>query len=155
MIKRYGLIVALAVLMLNPIMPLVAESSSAPLNRLVYANDLENGMQIIGLLGLPLGELASVRARIVPSNSKETDRYIEILEVNNNRLSMPLQRMFSVWQWANLSNKTVPLNQVLSLRVYETGGMAGVPQKAMTETTYVESVGWGFRTSVVILYEEK
>ena len=155
MIVRYGLVALSALIMLNPIMPLMAESCSAPSKRVVYANDLENGMQIIGLLGLPLGELASVRAKIVPSNSKETDRYIEILEVNNNRLSMPLQLMFSVWQWGNLSNKALPLDQVLSLRLYETGGMAGVPQKAMTETMYVESIGWGFRTSVVILYEEK
>jgi hypothetical protein len=63
--------------------------------------------------------------------------------------------MFSVSQWGNLSNRTLPFNKVLSLRVYETGGMVGIPQMAMKETVYVETVGWSFRTSIVVLYEEQ
>jgi hypothetical protein len=112
-------------------------------------------MQIIGLLGIPLGDLASISARIVPSSSKETDEYIEILEINKIKLSKPMQLGFSIWQWGNLSNEKLPVNQTLSLRVYETGGMEGVPENAMKETAYVASIGWGFRTSLVILYKER
>jgi hypothetical protein len=81
--------------------------------------------------------------------------YIEILEINKTKMAKPMQLIFSIWQWGNLSNTKLPLNQILSLRVYETGGMEGIPQNAMKETSYVSSVGWGFRTSVVILYEER
>ncbi len=134
---------------------LVAEDTPAPSTRSVSAKDLETGTQIIGLLGVPLGELASTKARIVRSGSKETDQYIEILEIGSKRLPEPVRLTFNVWQWGNLSGKALPLDEVLSLRVYETGGMAGVPPDAMKETVQVTSVGWGFRTSVVVVYEER
>jgi hypothetical protein len=136
-------------------MPLMAAGISDPSSKAVLATDLEKGTQIIGLLGIPLGELASIQARLVQSDSKETDRYLEILKVDDHQLSTPVRLMFSVWQWGNLLNSALPLNKVLTLRVYETGGMVGVPQSAMKETNYVETVGWGFSTYVVILYEEK
>jgi len=155
MIVRCGRMVLFAAICQIAIAPLVAEGKSESAKRVVYATDIQNGMQIIGLLGIPLGDLASIRARIVPSGSKETDEYIEILEVEKNKLSKPMQLTFNIWQWGNLSNEKLPVNKTLSLRVYETGGMEGVPQNAMKETSYVASVGWGFRTSVVVLYEEK
>jgi len=134
--------------------PLLAEgTTSGPKSVLAY--DLENGTEIMGILGLPLGRLASVRARIVKSDAKETDQYVEILGIDGKTLSKSLQLTFSVWQGGNLANRSLPLNQELSLRVYETGGMIGVPERAMKETTYVASVGWGFSTSIVLLYEEK
>ena len=155
MITRCGRIALLAALWLISIASLFPEGRSESPKRVVYATDIQNGMQIIGLLGIPLGDLASISARIVPSSSKETKEYIEILEINKTKLSKPIQLIFSIWQWGNLSNIKLPLNKTLSLRVYETGGMEGVPQNAMKETSYVASVGWDFRTSVVILYEER
>jgi len=135
--------------------PLVAEGAADPSSKAVLASDLANGVQIIGLLGVPLGQLVSVEARVVPSESKETEQYLEVLRIDNHQLSTPLQLMFSVWQWGNLSSSPLPPNQALLLRVYETGGMQGVPQNAMQETTYVTTVAWGFSTSVVILYEQR
>jgi hypothetical protein len=124
-------------------------------NLVVYASDLENGTQIIGLLGLPLGELSSIRARIIESNVKETATVIEIVDVNGQALLHPIRLTYSVWQWGNLANNTLPPNEMFQLRVYETGGMVGIPLDAMKETAYVQAVGWGFRTSLVLLYEEK
>jgi len=120
----------------------------------VYAADLETGTQIIGLLGLPLGELASVTARIVVSSSKSVDRYVEVSEINGRRLSKPIEMEFTIWQWGGLSNKELPLGQRLRLRVYETGGMVGVPRAAMEETVTVATVAWKFQTSLVVLYQQ-
>jgi len=77
------------------------------------------------------------------------------LQVGDRKLTKPIKLMFSVWQWGNLASGPMPLNEEMVLRVYETGGMVGVPESAMKETTYVTSVGWGFRTYLVVLYEEK
>ncbi len=151
--RRY--VASIAAMILVAGMPVTAAGVPEPSSRTVLASDLEGGMQIIGHLGIPLGELASIKAKVVPSESKEADQYLEVLEVNDGLLSTPMRFSFSVWQWGNLSSSALPLNRVLSLRVYETGGMEGVPQNAMKETTYVATVGWGFSTSVVILYEER
>ena len=154
MISIDRLAAPLGALLLVMAVPLAAEGGTgAP--RSVSASDLENGMQIIGLLGLPLGELASIRARIISSNSKEADQYMEVLAINGVGLSKPMQLVFAVWPWGNLANKTLPLNQEMSLRAYETGAMQGVPERAMKETSQVASVQWGFRTSLVVLYELK
>jgi hypothetical protein len=149
-----GLRNSLTALILLAGIPLFAEGATVP-PKGISAHDLENGTNIIGVLGLPLGELASIKARIVGSDSKAADQYIEVFEIGKSKLSKPIQFIFDVWQWGNLSNKSLPINQELSLRVYETGGMVGVPEAAMKETTYVTTVGWAFRTSLVILYEEK
>ena len=150
----HRLMTSFTVLLFTSTFALMAESTPVAPNQVVLASDLQNGLQIIGLLGFPLGHVVSIKARIVPSDSKEAEQYIEVLEVSSRRLSEPAVLTFSVWQWGNLSGRTMPLNKVLSLRVYETGGMVGVPLNAMKETVYVGSAGWGFSTSVVILYEE-
>ena len=144
-----------AVGFLTVCLPVSAAGASDPSGKGVLATDLESGTRIIGLLGIPLGELASVDARIVRSDSKETDQYIEVLKVDNLELPKPIRLEFSVWQWGNLSGRPLPINRVLSLRVYETGGMVGVPLNAMKETVYVGTVDWGFSTSIVILYENQ
>ena len=142
-------------LLMSTTTPLVAEGGADPSGKPVLAKDLANGRQIIGLLGVPLGQLVSVEARVVSSESKETDRYLEVLRIDKHQLSAPLRMSFSIWQWGNLSSSPLPPNQALLLRVYETGGMQGVPQNAMEETTYVTTVGWSFSTSVVVLYEHR
>ncbi|HUX14269.1 MAG TPA: hypothetical protein VMW87_14670 [Spirochaetia bacterium] len=120
----------------------------------VLAADLESGDQIIGLLGLPLGELASVQARFVDSNLLAARKTLEIIAVNSQVLQKPIQMEYSVWQWGNLAGAQLQENKLVALRVYETGGMQGIPHQAMVETTFVESVDWRFRTSVVVLYRE-
>jgi hypothetical protein len=131
-----------------------ATMACAPAVAQVSAADLQAGAAITGLLGLPLGTLTWTSARVVAVDSKETDRLLEVLEVGDRRLPEPVRLAFSLWQWGNLAGKTLPLNQVLRLRVYETGGMVGVPPDAMKETTFVTTPAWSFRTSVVILYGE-
>jgi hypothetical protein len=76
MIIRYRRTAFFAALWLISIASLLAEGRSESPRRVVYATDIQNGIQIIGLLGVPLGDLASISARIVLSSSKETEEYI-------------------------------------------------------------------------------
>jgi hypothetical protein len=152
---RNGITASFVALLVSISIPLVANGAGDDSRKAVLAADLANGTQIIGLLGSPLGQLMTVEARVVPSESKDADQYLEVLMVANHQLSVPLRLRFSVWQWGSFSSSPLPPNQVLLLRVYETGGMQGVPQNAMKETTYVTTVAWGFSTSVVILYEQR
>ena len=60
---------------------------------------------------------------------------------------------YSVWEWGNISRAPLPVDQILKLRVWETGGMVGVPM-SNRETTFVQTEGWGFSTSLVLLNRE-
>jgi hypothetical protein len=154
-LHRYRLMSFIILLFLSMSHELLPNESKGSLKASVYAIDLESGTQIIGLIGIPLGELATVKAKIVASDSKETDRYVEVITVNNNRLPRSIRLTFSIWQWGNLLDKDIPFDKELVLRVYETGGMVGIPPAAIKETIYVNTVGWAFRTSLVLLYEQR
>jgi hypothetical protein len=147
--------IPLAILLAVTATCIFAETTSPASGDVVYARDLESGTRIVGLLGLPLGELTSITARFVESGSKEDPLLVEVSEVEGRRLAARIAMSFSVWQWGNLANERFQKNADFRLRVYETGGMAGVPVEAMKETTFVPTVSWGFRTSLVLLYEEK
>jgi hypothetical protein len=149
---RYWRIAASAILFIVAVG--VMDGQDKPAAGSVSAVELNSGTQIIGLLGLPLGELASIKGKILETNTKGDDKSVEVVEVNGKALREPVQMRFSIWEWGNLGQTTLPLNQILGLRVYETGGMVGVPIKAMRETTFVQTEGWGFSTSLVLLNRE-
>jgi hypothetical protein len=128
------------------------QDKTAP--KTVSALDLQSGTQIIGLLGVPLGELVSTRGRIVESNTKGGDTLLEVVEVNGKVLSGILQMKYSVWEWGNIGQTSLPVGQILKLRVYETGGMVGIPIETMKETVFVQTEGWDFGTSLVLVNRE-
>jgi hypothetical protein len=120
----------------------------------VSASELQSGTQIVGLLGVPLGQLVTIRGKIVESNTKSGGREVVVEEVDGKRLSEMLQMKYSVWEWGNIGSAPLPIDQILKLRVYETGGMVGIPIEAMKETAFVQTEGWGFGTSLVLLNRE-
>ena len=120
----------------------------------VSALDLQSGTQIIGLLGVPLGELVSTTGRIVESNTKGGGTLFELVEVNGKALSETLQMKYSVWEWGNIAQTPLLIGPMLKLRVYETGGMVGIPIDIMRETVFVQTEGWGFGTSLVLVNRE-
>jgi len=120
----------------------------------VSALELQKGTQIIGLLGFQLGEIVSIKARIIESNTKGDVTLIEVLDVNGKVPPGMLQMRYTILEWGNIGRAPLPVNQILRLRVYETGGMVGIPIEAMHETTFVQTEGWGFRTSLVLLNRE-
>ena len=152
MTKAYrstAVLVVLAGLVLSP-----AFGQNKPAPKTISVSELQGGSEIIGLLGLPLGEVVSIKGRIVQSNSKSGEQLVEIVEIDGKPVSGILQLRYSIWEWGNIGRESLPLNQILRLRVYETGGMIGVPLEAMKETTFVQTEGWGFSTSLVLLNRE-
>jgi hypothetical protein len=132
----------------------VAFGQGKPAPKTVSAVELQSGSQIIGLLGFPLGEVVSIKGRIVESNTKGGGQLVEVVEVDGNAPTRMLQMRYAVWEWGNISRAPLPADQMLRLRVYETGGMVGIPIEAMRETTFVQTEGWGFGTSLVLLNRE-
>lgn len=65
----------------------------------VSALDLQNGTRIIGLLGVPLGDLVSIRGKIVESSTKGDGTLLEVVEVDGKVLSGTLEMKYSVWEW--------------------------------------------------------
>ena len=120
----------------------------------VSALDLQNGTQIIGLLGVPLGKLISIKGKVVESYAKGGGTLLEVGEVDGKPLLGTLRMRYSVWEWGNISQQSLPPGLTVSLRVYETGGMVGIPIEAMKETTFVQTEGWGFATSLVLVNRE-
>jgi hypothetical protein len=116
--------------------------------------DLQSGTQIIGWLGVPLGELVTTRGRIVESNTKSGGGLLEVVEVDGKALSGILQMKYGVWEWGNIGQTLLPVGQVLKLQVYETGGMVGIPIETMKETVFVQTENWGFGTSLVLVNRE-
>ena len=115
------------------------QDKTAP--KTVSALDLQRGTPIIGLLGVPLGELVSTRGRIVESNTTGGGTLLEVVEVNGKALSGILQMKYSVWEWGNIRQTSLPAGKILKLRVYETGGMVGIPIETMKETVFVQTEG--------------
>ena len=132
----------------------VAHGQGRPAPKTVSALELQSGTQIIGILGVALGEVVSIRGRIVESNTKGGGQLVEVVEANGKAPTGMLQMRYSVWEWGNIGLAPLPADQILKLRVYETGGMVGIPIEAMRETTFVQTEGWGFRTSLVLLNRE-
>jgi hypothetical protein len=141
-----------AAFMASMVVVAFGQSSSAP--KTVSALDLQSGTQIIGLLGIPLGDLASIRGKIVESNTKGGGTLLEVVEIDGKALSGMLQMKYRVWEWGNIGHASLSKGQILKLRVYETGGMIGIPTEAMKETTFVQTEGWGFGTSLVLVNRE-
>jgi hypothetical protein len=144
--RRIAVLLVLAGLVLSS-----AGGQGKPAPRNISAAELQSGSQIIGMLGFPLGELVSIRCRIVESNTKAGGQLVDVVETNGKPVSGMLQLRFNIWEWGNISRGSLPLDQILRLRVYETGGMIGIPVEAMRETTFVQTEGWSFSTSLLLL----
>jgi len=147
--RSTAVLVVLAGLVLSP-----AFGQNKLTRKTISVSELQGGGEIIGLLGLPLGEVVSIKGRIVQSNTKSSVQLVDIVEINGKPVSGMLQLRYSIWEWGNISHESLPLDQLLRLRVYETGGMTGIPLEAMKETTFVQTEGWGFSTSLVLLNRE-
>ena len=152
MTNAYGRIAVYVLLAGLVLSPAIGQGRAAP--KTIGAVELQSGGQIIGLLGFPLGELVSIKGRIVESNTKGGGQLVDIVEINGKTVLGMLQLSYSVWEWGNISQGPLPLDEILKLRVYETGGMIGIPIEAMRETTFVQIEGWGFSTSLVLLKRE-
>jgi hypothetical protein len=118
----------------------------------VFTETLNSTHQLIGPLGIPLGEMLTVAATV---EAKQTKGYFEdfvtMTAVNGRELAQPKQMPVRLWQWGNV--KALTAGQRLTLRGYQDGGMMGVPTQAMKETMYVQTTSHAFNTWFVIVNE--
>lgn len=133
---------------LRPVLP---GGVTAEDRRVVHAADLQADTVITGLLGLELGTVVVIRGRVIDSRSPEFDSLLEVISVGSHPLASHLVMPFAIADGSRLAGAELPRGVVLSLRVYETGGMVGVPQEARRDTRMVRPVAWQFRTSLVVL----
>lgn len=105
----------------------------------IWATDLFRKVAVIGKLELPIGEVVTVRGKWRLTKS-ETEKWqpgcFEITEINGKLLETPVS--FSMFCTASYLGKK-PLKADLwdgdtwELRGFETGGLEGIPNKALKE----------------------
>lgn len=106
--------------------------------------------QLVGPLGLPLGEMTTVTLRVEPEVSKGYfETYVAVTTIGNRRLERPVRMPAKLWRWADI--KALTEGQVLTVRVYQDGGMIGVPAQVMEETVAIQTQGHAFVTWLVIV----
>lgn len=106
--------------------------------------------QLVGPLGLPLGEMTTVTLRVEPEVSKGYfETYVAVTTIGNRRLEHPIRMPAKLWRWADI--KALTEGQVLTVRVYQDGGMIGVPAQVMEETVAIQTQSHAFVTWLVIV----
>ena len=135
-----------------------AQEETTPLRKQVpktpiSADDLNRRFVVIGPLGIPLGEVATVDGTAVVNQGKGASDLLQVTSVNGKALSKPVTMPYRIWPWSDL--KKLDAQSRYRLRVYQDGGFAGVPDQAMKETTYVQTHAYSFVTSLVVVRNAK
>jgi hypothetical protein len=117
----------------------------------VYTETLNDTHELIGPLGKPLGEVLTVLGKVEEIPQKAQEHFLTVTEVNGTPLRQAKQLPARLWPWANI--KDLRPGQQLRLRVYQDGGMVGVPHQAMAETVFIQTQGHGFATWLVVIGE--
>lgn len=115
----------------------------------IHTDTLYTTHELIGPLGKPLGEVLTVTGTVHQENSKLQEIYLEITEVDGNRLTKPKEMYAHLWRWGSNIKELKP-GQRLTAKVYQDGGMTGLPQ---FEGMAVQSKGYTFSTWLVVLNE--
>ncbi|MCP4130132.1 MAG: hypothetical protein GY754_03845 [bacterium] len=116
------------------------------------ASGLNPASEIIGPLGKPLGEVITITATVQPDPGKGRANWLKITKVNGKALSKAVTMHYTIFQWAAIKKLTV--NKTYTLRVYQDGGMIGIPHQAMKETVFVQTEDYHFAYQVVVLKEK-
>jgi hypothetical protein len=131
-----------------------AQEKSPPLRKevprvVISSDDINHRFVVVGPLGIPLGEVATVDGTAVINNGKGAARQFQVTSVNGKTLKGPVTLPYRIWPWSDL--KKLDAQKRYRLRIYQDGGFAGVPAQAMKETTYVQTHAYHFVTSLVIV----
>lgn len=120
----------------------------------VSTESLGKTHQLVGPLGLPLGEMTTVTLRVEPEVSKGYfETYVVVTAISGRRLEQPIRLPARLWQWGDL--KALKEGQILTVRVYQDGAMIGVPMQAMKETVPVQTQAHAFVTWLVIVKSDR
>ncbi len=106
--------------------------------------------QLVGPLGLPLGEMVTVTLQVEAAREKTYfDDFVTVTAVGGRGLKQPVRMPAKLWEWGDV--KSLKDGELLTARVYQDGGMIGVPGQALNETRPVSTVGHHFATWLVIV----
>ena len=129
--------------------PDLSAVQQAPLTP-VLTESLGKTHQLIGPLRLPLGEMTTVTMRVEPQEEKgHFDHYVTVTAIAGRRVERPIRMPAKLWQWGDI--KSIEEGDQVTARVYQDGGMVGVPDKAMKETVPIQSQRHAFVTWLVIV----
>ena len=115
----------------------------------ISADDINRRFVVIGPLGLPLGEVATVDGTAIINEGKGALHQFQVISVNDRGLESPVTLPYRIWRSRDL--KKLDPQRRYRLRVYQDGRFAGVPEQAMKETGYPQSHSYCFVTSLVVL----
>jgi hypothetical protein len=127
--------------------------------------NLGDRFELIGELGVKLGETATVEGTIVEGRFKgyEGGPNLVVAVVNGKRtqhlIQVPISPYFGEFGKANFDGKPNPkcdIGSTYRLRVYETGEFVGVPSDAYREAGIgLQTTGFYFRNSLRVISGEK
>jgi len=131
-----------------------AQKETTPLRKqtpktAISADDINRRFVVIGPLGIPIGEVATVDGTTVINQGKGAPLLFQVTSVNGRALSKPVTMPYRIWPWSGLNK--LDAQSRCRLRVFQDGGFAGVPLQAMKETTYVQTHAYHFVTSLVVV----
>ena len=116
----------------------------------IDSSDINVRYEIIGPLGYPLGKLIDIEAEVLPDPGKGEANWLSVVTVNGRRLDKPVKITYRFWGWSK-GLRTLGVGETYKLRVFQNGGMAGVPPQVMKETVQVQACDYHFRVEVVII----
>ena len=120
--------------------------------------DKLNRSKVLGSLGYALGEVVTIEGVMADENytKRKADAGALLLRaqvVNGRTLKGEVVLAFSPFSGIELKNPTVGVR--FKYTGYETGGFAGIPEKAFAYVPRVATTGFYFSTSFVVLRDEQ
>ncbi len=120
-----------------------------------------NRFELVGELGLKLGETATVEGTIAegPHKGFEGGPNLIVQRINGKaiqqQIQIPVSSYFGEFGEASFDKKALPACKngfTYRLRVYETGGFVGIPSKAYNEAGIaLQTAGFYFRNSLTVM----
>ncbi len=117
-----------------------------------------NSCKVIGFLGYPLGEIVTIEGIVADEEytrrkADTGETLLRVQAVNGKSLKQEAIFHFDPVQGADI--KKPPAGIRFKYIGYETGGFSGLPEKAFDYIPRLQTKGYSFTTSFVILRDDK
>jgi len=127
-------------------------STRQSVNNSITVSDINKKYDIIGPLGYKLGEIITVKAKVIepPKERKGGGNWILVKEVNDNKLRNPIYTIYNIHEFSDVKELTIGNDYIL--KGYQDGGMIGTPENVMVEIDHIyQSLDYHFFTDFVII----
>ena len=144
----------ISILLLSFLMFSFALIAKEKIKEKINSSDINDKYEIIGPLGFPLGKLINIKAIVLPDPGKGFSNWLLVTNVNGKKIKKAVRINYTFWDGSKGVHK-LKKGQTYKLRIYQDGGMIGVPHQVMKETYFVQTWGYHFNTKAVIVKAEK